>query len=527
MPNFTFTSPDGKTYDVQGPDGATKEQAFSILQQRLGSGSGSAPSKAAGAVAPLDRLPPDVSPGNVKPQHADTIADRMLGMVKGQIGAGEAALSAVTAIPAGIAGQVYGIGKTLTGGKFGTPQGAQQGEAAGVGLANKLTYQPRTEAGKGILEGMGNAMDASRLAGLPVESPMMARIPEVPRGVLATGEGATGAARGAAGKVAAKALPEIDPETRELAQQAHAMGFRLTPDQVLGGKYAKAVGEAAAQIPLSGSNLKENQATFTRNLAKQAGLDSEAVTRKAFDGGLKKWGSQIGDINAKYDIPVDRNLVQALKSNGHGQLPDVSKVVNYYTDMIQKEAKTGALPGATFRKINTDLNRRISTTSNGDLKYALGNLQEDLLDAQQARMTPQDQAALMQARKHYAVLKTIEPLVAKSTDGQISPASLLGALTSTKAGKSRVARGAAGDLGTLADIGQKFLKGQPDSGTAPRLWAQHLPTALAGLGGAAAGAAGGALPAAAALGGTLGAANLYNRLGPSVTDLLIRRPPQP
>jgi hypothetical protein len=36
MPTFDFTSPDGKSYSVDGPDGATPEQAFQILQQHLG-----------------------------------------------------------------------------------------------------------------------------------------------------------------------------------------------------------------------------------------------------------------------------------------------------------------------------------------------------------------------------------------------------------------------------------------------------------------------------------------------------------
>lgn len=35
MPTFDFTSPDGKSYSVQGPDGATPEQAFQMLQQHL------------------------------------------------------------------------------------------------------------------------------------------------------------------------------------------------------------------------------------------------------------------------------------------------------------------------------------------------------------------------------------------------------------------------------------------------------------------------------------------------------------
>lgn len=36
MPKFTFTSPGGQSYDIDGPEGATQEQAFAMLQQHLG-----------------------------------------------------------------------------------------------------------------------------------------------------------------------------------------------------------------------------------------------------------------------------------------------------------------------------------------------------------------------------------------------------------------------------------------------------------------------------------------------------------
>lgn len=36
MPTFDFTSPEGKNYSVQGPDGSTPEQAFQILQSQIG-----------------------------------------------------------------------------------------------------------------------------------------------------------------------------------------------------------------------------------------------------------------------------------------------------------------------------------------------------------------------------------------------------------------------------------------------------------------------------------------------------------
>jgi hypothetical protein len=35
MPDFIFTNPEGKRFTVTGPEGATKEQAWSVLQQNL------------------------------------------------------------------------------------------------------------------------------------------------------------------------------------------------------------------------------------------------------------------------------------------------------------------------------------------------------------------------------------------------------------------------------------------------------------------------------------------------------------
>jgi hypothetical protein len=478
--------------------------------------------------SPLDQLPPETGGGNQPAaKNADDIAHRILGI-------GEAGLSAATGAAGGLAGQVYGIGKTLASGKFGTQAGIQEGEKAGVDLANKLTYQPRTQTGQNLIEGAGKLGEASRLQGLPVEAGTLGRIGEVPRGALATGEGAAniagkGAAAvgSAASKVASKALPEVDPATAALARDAHAMGFRLTPDQVVGGKYAKAIGEGAANLPLSGSNLKYNREVFTQNVAKLAGVEGDKLTRKAFGDATKKVGSGIGELNNKYDLPIDRSFVPQLRTEARGQSPEVANAVNYFAGRIAKETQGGNLNGTTFRRINTELNNRIKATSNGDLKYALGNMQDKLLDLQQAQMSPADKTALQGLRRQYAIQRTIEPLIAKSPTGEIAPSALLGAITSTKAGKAAAARGAAGDLGKLADIGQRFLKENPSSGTAERSWAQGIPSALGGLAGGTAGVAGAGLGAAAGIGATIGAANLYNRFGPSITNRLIAAPPTP
>ncbi|MFT4068918.1 hypothetical protein [Paraburkholderia sp.] len=521
MPTFTFTSPEGKTYDVQGPDGATKEQAFQILQQRLGGSSGASAAASGGAVPPLDRLPPAAPPpANLRPEHADSIANKLLGL-------GEAGLSVATSIPASVAGQVYGIGKTLTGGKYGTQEGIQQGEQAGVELANRLTYQPRTQAGRADLEALGRGFDASRLAGLPVEGALLARIPEVPRGVLATGEGAMGAARAGANAVgrgaaraAANTLPDVDPGTLQLARQAHGLGFRLTPDMVYGNKYARQAGELAQDNPFVGQTVREhNQDMFNHQLVYLLGGEGNRLTRQVFNRQMTRAGETIGEIAGGHDVPFDEDLVNRLA--GHVaeaqryQTGDVERVVRGYADEITDRSQGGVLPGEAFRRINTRLNNQIRNTQNGDLRHALSNLQDDLQDQFVSQLNAEELARYNTARRQYAVGKTLEPLVAKSPTGDIAPSALLGAVTRNQAGRTAMARGAAGDLGTLADIGQRFLKERPSSGTAERALMQNLLTHPVGTI-AAGGTAALTAPVAAA----------YNRLSPSVTNMLIERPPQ-
>ncbi|WP_155774352.1 hypothetical protein [Burkholderia pseudomultivorans] len=523
MPTFTFTSPDGKTYDVQGPDGATKEQAFAILQQRLGSAGGAASASSRGTVPPLERLPGDTGAPPMTSKHADGIADRLLGL-------GEAGLSAATGAIAAPVGAAYGIGKTLTGGKFGTQQGIQEGEKAGAELANKLTYQPRTQTGRDVLESLGNSGLSHALQGMPIESPMIARIPEAPTAARGMGEGATGAARAGANAVgrgarsaargAVQGLPDIDPQTMQLARQAHTLGFRLRPDQVYGNRYLRYAGEMAQDNPFIASNRDFNQDMFNHQLVYLLGGEGNRLTRQVFNRAMTRAGETIGEIAGSHDVPFNEDLVNRLA--GHVaeaqryETGDVERVVRGYVDEITDRSQGGVLPGEAFRRINTRLNTQIRNTQNGDLRNALSGLQDDLQESFVGQLSPEDLDRYNTARRQYAVGKTLEPLVAKSPTGRIPPAALLGAVTRNQAGRSAMARGAAGDLGTLADIGQRFLKEQPSSGTAERTLMQNLLTHPVGTM-AAGGTALLTAPAAAA----------YNRFGPEVTDLLIQRPPRP
>jgi hypothetical protein len=474
----------------------------------------------------LEKLPPESG----APQNPAYVAPPAEGIGQRIKGSAEAGAALATGALGGVAGQLYGIGKTLTGGKYGTQQGAAEGEAAGVNLANKLTYQPKTQTGQAITEGVGKAL--SPLQALPADAGLLGRIGEVPRGALAAEEGA-GAAGRAVGKGAAqaatKALPAVDAETAALARKAHSLGIRLTPDQVVGGKYGRIAGEGMASVPLSGSNNAANTAAWLRNLSKQAGVAAEKPTPEAFGEATQRVGSGIGDLNEKYDLPIDRAAIRDLKAKSRGESLETTAAVTDIVKRVQKETSGNNLNGTAYRKINTLLNDKIKRASNADTKYALQTVQAKLRKIQEAQMTPDDRKLSRTLNRQYAIQRMIEPLVANSLTGDILPSQLLGAINATKKGKALMARGKAGEIGQLAAIGNRFLKEPKSSGTAERRLLQGIPPALASAAGAGAGVAGGAGALPAILGGvgaTYGAANLYNRAGPAITRALIDRPPQ-
>lgn len=157
MPAFTFTSPEGKQYTVNGPDGATQEQAFAILQQQLGGATGTPNAEIDPSVPRVDvtgHYVPDAAP----PAPADpSLIDRIKGI-------GEAGLSTVTgalglALGAPV-GAIKGLAGSVLDGTFGTQQGVQQAEQSAGDAASALTYQPRTQLGQEYTQNVGDAVNS-------------------------------------------------------------------------------------------------------------------------------------------------------------------------------------------------------------------------------------------------------------------------------------------------------------------------------------------------------------------------------
>lgn len=450
-------------------------------------------------------------------------------------GAGETALSLGTGLVAAPIAAIRGVGSNILSGKYGTQEGIQHANKVAEETANAMTYTPRTQAGQEQTGALGEFMKSAgleALGGFGGEMNAISNASKVARPALANtarvaaeavkdspeaymlGKGAKAVAN------AAKAVvPTVyDPELLKLAAKAKEYGIDVRPDMLSNNKIFKMMGEAMEKVPLSGAKTEARQEAFNKALIKQIGGDENAtkLNSDVFANAMKKSGEEIGNIGQKYGITLDRptkmNFVNLVEDAKKFETGDVAKILGSYVDEIESKSANGILDGTAFRKLNTKMGRQMRNTSNGDLKNALGDLQEQLHEALGKSISKDDLAAWNLARTQYAKGKTIEPLVAKATTGDISAPGLMARVTADKAGKSRMAKGAAGEMGDLAKIGQ-LLKEPNSSGTAERNLAYGV---MGSLGGAA------YFDPLSAL-GLYGGANIYNRLGP----MMIPKPPLP
>ncbi len=93
------------------------------------------------------------------------------------LGLGEAGLTLGTGAVAGAVGMPYGLYKGITGGGYGTQAGVQQAQREAEAFMQRNTYQPRTEAGQGLVESLGQAMTASKLPPIMPEAMALSSVP--------------------------------------------------------------------------------------------------------------------------------------------------------------------------------------------------------------------------------------------------------------------------------------------------------------------------------------------------------------
>jgi hypothetical protein len=377
----------------------------------------------------------------------------------------------------------------------------------GFGITPYVPPQPTSPSQFSPGGVLGTLAGAAGLVGSLVSGPVNKLIQEPV--TQATGNPDIGARAGVVGNailgpLAGKAVTgklaygSADPETLRLAQAADAWGIPIRNSQISNNPLVRKTDQMVGIIPGSGqaSQRSAQVGAFTKAVSNTFGEDTPQITRTTLDQATKRIGGVMNDIEGRTTVRVDDPLINTLaKIDSDARqtfTPDntqYKQIGAQIDDIVNRAAANGgSLPGNVYKSLiqrNSPLDS-LANSSDGAIAMRAGQIKSALQDAMERSAAPDDAAAYSRARFQYKNMKTIEPLVTKGTPGEISPALLRGRVDANFDPRR------AGPLGDLADIGQRFMRAPPDSGTPwGELVLNKLTSAPALLAGAAVGGVGG------------------------------------
>lgn len=271
------------------------------------------------------------------------------------------------------------------------------------------------------------------------------------------------------------AVQRLDPYARNLAGKAKELGISLGIPSMSENPLIRTVASQMERLPLSGAGkrFRQNQEAINRAVGREIGIpDAKRITPDIFADAKSRIGGEFNRLANRNTLELNTQHIADVKSVvdeagrlGGKELGD--QLRNWANDLISRVDASGKIPGAAYKSFDSKIGKAMA--SGGEKANYLGQLREIVRDAMDTSISAADRNAWRQARQQWAALKTVEPLVAKSANGNIPPSQLMGRVTADSAGKGRMAAGKGGNLGDLARIGQRFMKDAPNSGTADRM----------------------------------------------------------
>lgn len=352
-----------------------------------------------------------------------------------------------------------------------------------------------TGAGTGAIGGFGSPSDAnsdywSQKAG-------QAGMGAVTGGVLGAAQGAftptaprpvapvNNTSIGAVGSRALPADPLAQPDIN-LVQDMRRLGVDIRPGQASTSRSMRIMEDQASGLPASGYQQQGMQIApqaqreqWVRAVSRTFGEDDPRLTQDV----MARASARLSDnFNTVFDRNQIRNTpeifqsLQGIRGTAQDQLGEEAAPVLRAIDRAQSRLlDEGALPGRmyqTMRQRGGALDH-VANSDNPTIAFYGNRVREILDDAFQHQAAPEDAALLAQTRDQFRNMMTVAPLAAKAPTGEISPGLLLGRVVQ-EWGPENFSRYGAGDLGTLAQGGQRFLKEPPNSGTADRSFVMQM-----------------------------------------------------
>lgn len=355
----------------------------------------------------------------------------------------------------------------------------------------KIPYQTFDKVAEGDLAtGLGRYIP--ELAAVAIPSSKVAALPRLGQRLVAgSGLGAaTGALReadsaqqrlanvgvgaglGAAGEGVATGLRALARPVSEgvasLYNSAKKFGVELTPAQLTNSQFMRRAQNLLHSMPLSGARQAwERQVDqFNTAVSREFGENAPKITPEIFARAKSRIGAEFDQLSARSTLNVTDGLLDRLGSiqQEAAAFADEGTVraVGSAIDRVLRQSVDGKLPGPAYKSLDSQLGKIMA--NGGEKSAFVAEVRDAIREAMDESITPAMREAWRNARSQYRALKTVEPLVAKSADGALSPALLMGRVTADKAGKSAMASGRGGSLGELARVGQA-MKAPGSSGT--------------------------------------------------------------
>jgi hypothetical protein len=339
--------------------------------------------------------PSDVAQPNV------TDSNRFMAFGKSALENIPAALGAVaTGVPAFMGGAAQfapagPVGSALGGlvyGTLGAAGGAQAVDKVSKGLLNSfLSKQAQEDLG------YGEDQRAAERAQFPVASKLGELAPDVATMAVPTGVFGRGVLKIASNNLWAKA----SPTQKEAWKTADDWGLSLHPTQVQESKNARIMG-------------KEKNTRIMINKAAEATGDTSSVQYlnqkyldNRFDTLGKEYDRVYSDPSLGQFVPLEQNAQDSITTLFANQIPMPTQLKNRLVQGLQSVQQSGAMDGKDFKFIVSELKKIQRTSSDGNVKYAIGDT-IDNINQSLANTNPQLKAALDELNPKYRAVKTLQ-----------------------------------------------------------------------------------------------------------------------
>jgi hypothetical protein len=374
------------------------------------------------------------------------------GMIDYAVGLPEAALAFGSGAVGSVAAPYAGVASTLFGGKYGTQEGAREGEAVANRVQQAMTYQPSSRTGQEITGAAGEALQGLGLEAIPFSQGMTAAA-MAPTALRQAGKivgNEAGYLKNAIDQIpsvaynrettAAKNLSESYKNAAkiEAAQLGEKYNVILNPDVSNPTTSNKIRGAIVGDQNVSEIAAEKNKITFNNVAKKDVGIpETKTLNAETF-----KEAHDAPELTAPYEkarsIPkvdvyddVLSEIDKVKTKNLIGDSAENSTKLNNYIDEVKAQIAAGG-DGNLFvdsaRKLRKDAQDiyanqhtpgglNITDRNLADAKMGLANaIESSILDS----LPLKDRNAFLKAREDHAKLYTLEQATNLAT-GQVDP----------------------------------------------------------------------------------------------------------